>query len=72
MKEFDSDREEVIRRAREAGVDFIITVGTNLALSLKAVALSQKHENIYATIGIHPHDVAKADIIPTKPQGACA
>ena len=61
MKEFDSDREEVIKRAFDAGVDFIITVGTNLALSLEAVTLAQKHENIYATIGIHPHDAAKTD-----------
>jgi TatD DNase family protein len=61
MKEFDSDREEVIKRAGEAGVDFIVTVGTNLALSRKVVALAQGHENIYATIGIHPHDAAKID-----------
>jgi len=61
MKEFDSDREEVIKRAFDAGVDFIVTVGTNLALSRKAVALAQGHENIYATIGIHPHDAAKID-----------
>ena len=61
MREFDSDREEVIKRAREAGVDFIITVGTNLALSRKAVSLAQGYENIYATIGIHPHDAAKTD-----------
>ena len=59
MKEFDSDREEVIKRAGREGVDFIITVGTNLKLSLKAVTLADKYENIYATVGIHPHDVAK-------------
>jgi TatD DNase family protein len=61
MQEFDSDREEVIKRAGEAGVDFIVTVGTNLKLSIKAVALADKYENIYATVGIHPHDVAKTD-----------
>jgi len=61
MKEFDFDREEVIKRARQAGVDFIVTVGTNLALSRKAVELAEKHENIYATVGIHPHDAAKTD-----------
>ena len=61
MKEFDSDREEVIKRAGEEGVDFIVTVGTNLKLSLKAIALADKYENIYATVGIHPHDVAKTD-----------
>jgi TatD DNase family protein len=61
MKEFDADREEVIRRAGNEGVDFIITVGTNLKLSLKAVNLAEKHENIYAAVGIHPHDVTKTD-----------
>jgi len=61
MKEFDSDREEVIKRAGREGVDFIITVGTNFKLSLKAVTLADKYENIYATVGIHPHDVAKTN-----------
>jgi len=61
MKDFDCDREEVIKRARQAGVDFIVTVGTNLALSKKAIALAEKYENIYATVGVHPHDVAKTD-----------
>jgi TatD DNase family protein len=61
MKEFDSDREEVIRRAGSEGVDYIVTVGTNLKLSLKATTLADKYENIYATIGIHPHDVVKTN-----------
>lgn len=61
MKEFDSDREEVIRRAGSEGIDLIVTVGTNLKLSRKAVTLAEQYENIYATVGVHPHDVAKAD-----------
>jgi len=61
MKEFDHDREKVIERAGQAGVDFVITVGTNLALSRKAVELAERHENIYATVGIHPHDVVNID-----------
>ncbi|MCX5850302.1 MAG: TatD family hydrolase [Deltaproteobacteria bacterium] len=61
MEEFDSDREDVIKRAREGGVDFIITVGTNLALSKKALAVAEKNENIYATIGVHPHDASQTD-----------
>lgn len=59
MKEFDNDRDEVIKRAKAAGVDFIVTVGTNLQLSRKAVLLAGQYENIYATIGVHPHDVGK-------------
>ncbi len=61
MKEFDCDREKVIERARQAGVGFVITVGTNLMLSRKAVELAERHENIYATVGIHPHDVVNTD-----------
>ena len=60
MPEFDADREDVIVRAGRAGVDAIITVGTNLALSRRALSLAHRHENIYATVGVHPHDVAKA------------
>jgi TatD DNase family protein len=36
-------------------------VGTNLKLSLKAVALADQYENIYATVGVHPHDAAKTE-----------
>lgn len=61
MKEFDSDRSDVIERAGQAGVDVIVTVGTNLRLSRKALSIARQYKNIYATVGIHPHDVAKAD-----------
>lgn len=60
MKEFDSDRQDVIKRAGLAGVDGIITVGTNLNLSRKALSIARQYENIYATVGVHPHDAAKA------------
>ena len=61
MKEFDSDRPDVIERAGNAGVDAIVTVGTNLRLSRRALSIARQYKNIYATVGIHPHDVAKAD-----------
>ncbi len=61
MKEFDPDRKEVIERAGLAGVDRIVTVGTNPGLSRKALSIARQYQNVYATVGIHPHDVAKAD-----------
>lgn len=61
MKEFDADRKDVIERAASAGVECIVTVGTNLALSRKALAIARQYDPIYATLGVHPHDVAKAD-----------
>lgn len=61
MKEFDSDRGDVINRARDAGVRYLISVGANMAGSKKAVGLAEKYENVYAAVGIHPHDVTEMD-----------
>ncbi|MBP7340811.1 MAG: TatD family hydrolase [Smithellaceae bacterium] len=60
MEPFDADREAVIERAGLAGVECIITVGTSPVLSRKAVSLARRYENIYATVGIHPHDADAA------------
>jgi TatD DNase family protein len=57
MREFNDDREDVIQRAREAGVDYIVTIGTTLESSRDAVLLAEKYDFIYAAIGIHPHEV---------------
>lgn len=60
-KEFDGDREEAIRRAIDAGVDFIVNPGTDLEDSRRAVELAEKHPQIYAAVGFHPHEAKKAD-----------
>ena len=59
--QFDSDREEVLRRAADAGIHLIINPGTDLEDSRRAVELADKHENVYACVGFHPHDAKKAD-----------
>ncbi len=51
--EYDADREEVIKRAYDAGVG-IIVVGTDLESSKKCVELAEKHEDMWAIIGMHP------------------
>ena len=56
MEQFDQDRDEVIRRAREAGIEAFITIGSDLAGTLKCVGLSGRFEDVYASAGIHPHD----------------
>ena len=63
-QEFDSDREEVIARARAAGVSTILNVGTGDPHSgafERAVDLGRKHENVYTAIGTHPHDARLYD-----------
>jgi TatD DNase family protein len=62
--EFDSDREEVIQRARDAGVSAILNIGTGDPHSgalERAVELAETHADIYTAIGIHPHDAGLFD-----------
>lgn len=61
LTEFDSDREEVIARAREAGVEAIVTIGIDLEDCRKAVEIAGKYDMVYAAVGIHPHEVKAID-----------
>lgn len=58
---FDEDRDEVLARAIEVGVAAIINPGTDLESSRRAVALSERYNNVYAAVGIHPHDASTLD-----------
>lgn len=51
---FDEDRDQVLVRAREAGVTAIINVGIDAATSQAAVDLALRHEDLHATAGLHP------------------
>lgn len=61
MEQFDNDRQEVIERACLAGVEYIITVGTNPAFGEKAISIAKQYKNIFVSLGIHPHEAATAD-----------
>jgi TatD DNase family protein len=52
--DFAADFEEVLQRAHDAGVTRIITIGTSIASSRRAVELAEKYDSIYAVIGVHP------------------
>ena len=54
---YNEDREAMIARAREAGVEAFVTIGCDLATSQAAVALADQHPFVYASIGVHPHEV---------------
>jgi TatD DNase family protein len=58
--DFDADRDAVIERARQAGVEAILCVGITLATSRQAVELAAAHENVFATVGIHPNSCGEA------------
>ncbi len=59
-EEFEADREAVIARAKEAGVGAFIDPATTLASNWAVVSEAQRYPEVYAAIGIHPHDVAEA------------
>ena len=54
--EFQKDLPEVITRAKQNNVGYIINVGTNLDSSRRAIELANLYPEVYATIGIHPHE----------------
>ncbi|HSA62666.1 MAG TPA: TatD family hydrolase [Nitrospiraceae bacterium] len=54
---YNGDREAMIARAREAGVDAFVTIGCDLTTSRSAVSLADLHPFVYASIGVHPHEV---------------
>lgn len=56
---FDRDLEEVIGRARDAGVECIVNVGFDVDGSRKAVGLAERYERLYATVGVHPHNASQ-------------
>lgn len=61
-EQFDEDREEVVQSALDAGVRAMLNIGTGSPKDdsfEKTVALAEKYENIFASVGIHPHDAVE-------------
>src|SRR3984893_13626359 len=59
--DFAPDFDDVLRRANEAGVTRIITIGTSIESSRRAVDLAEKYPNIFAVIGVHPTYAEEAE-----------
>ena len=57
-EQFVVDCEAVIVRAAAAEVKYILNAGADMESSARAIALAESHANIYASVGVHPHDAA--------------
>ncbi|OGK09684.1 hypothetical protein A2767_07510 [Candidatus Roizmanbacteria bacterium RIFCSPHIGHO2_01_FULL_35_10] len=57
FKAFEGRVEEVIDNAKKAGINSIVVPGTDLESSKKAVEISERFDQVYAAVGIHPHHV---------------
>src|SRR5262249_885013 len=58
-EQFDADRDVVVQRAKEAGVAFMLNIGTGDPHSddfRRAVTIAERYENMFASVGVHPHD----------------
>ncbi len=53
FSQFDADRQEVITRAQEAGVEIIVNAGAGLEASQAGVALAETYPRVYAAVGVH-------------------
>ena len=53
---FDEDRDAVLDRAWAAGIEAVVVTGTSVASGEAALALAGKHDRLFATAGVHPHD----------------
>lgn len=58
---FENDLDNVIEKAKNSGVDFIIVPGTDIETSKKAIQLAEKFDFIFAAVGVHPHDTKNWD-----------
>jgi TatD DNase family protein len=61
MPDFKKDLEAVVQRAKESGVEYIFTVGTEKKDWKKALEIANSHPSIYAILGVHPHNVKEID-----------
>lgn len=58
--QYTDDLDNVIEKAKNAGVEKIINVGTSIEASQKVIELAKKYDNLYAIVGIHPHDAERS------------
>ena len=67
LSQFDRDRDAVLKHAHEAALSTILIIGFDVETSLGAIELADKHKNLYATVGMHPHDAKKLtpDVLKT-------
>ncbi len=56
---FNEDREEIIQKIYEAGIENTVAVGDNVENSKKVVELAKTYEYIYAAVGIHPSEISE-------------
>lgn len=60
-KQFQRDRQPLLKSLPSHGVQYVVNCGTNLKSSQAGIKLAEKYDYIYAAVGVHPHDVKNMD-----------
>lgn len=60
-RRFNRDRERMIKSLGEDGVELVVNNGSDLQTSIAGINLAEKYDNIYATVGVHPHETKSMD-----------
>ena len=63
MRQFKADLEQVLEKAHAGGIIHIVTVGSTLSESRRALKIAEKYTEVSAVVGIHPHDASDMDEI---------
>ena len=58
-RDYAGDFDDMLKRADDAGVSAILVVGTDIESSRESVELAEKYPQLYAAVGVHPHDAAR-------------
>src|SRR5512143_511497 len=61
MPEFKKDLDEVVQRAKEAGVEYIFTVGTEKKDWNRVLEITRRYPSVYGILGVHPHNAQEID-----------
>lgn len=56
FKDFDADRDQVLDRAKQAGVGRIVNVASSIEGTRRSIELAKRYDIVYASVGVHPHD----------------
>lgn len=59
FEDFDDDRADVLARAKQAGVDMMVTISTKITEAEKIIALAESNEALVCSVGIHPHEAGR-------------
>ena len=58
-KRFREDREKLLELLPSCGIDHVVNIGCDLKSSKESIRLAEKYDYIYASVGVHPHEVSE-------------